>query len=140
MTTSGFTCTHCGRSVLENREMATKNRNHCPYCLYSRHVDEAVGDRKSACLGNMAPIALTFKKAKQGEIGEIMLVHQCEKCGKISINRIAADDAAEVLEKVFTESIDMPEERKSLLLKQGIRPLGSEDREEFQIQLFGKPL
>lgn len=138
MNTSGFVCTNCGRFVSENPQMGTKNRNHCPYCLYSRHVDDVVGDRKSSCKGNMAPIALTFKKTKLGEIGEIMLIHQCEKCGKISINRIASDDSTEILEKLFHASLELPDGTKHILFENKIHPVTFEDREEFQIQLFGK--
>lgn len=50
------------------------------------------GDRKSLCGGRMKPIALRFK-----EDGEIMVVHKCLSCGKISSNRIAGDDFADAI-------------------------------------------
>jgi len=40
----------------------------------------------------MKPTSLTTKKD-----GEIMIVHRCEKCGKVSNNRIAGDDNTDVI-------------------------------------------
>ncbi len=45
------------------------------------------GDRKSTCGGRMKPIGL-----QQRLDGEIMIVHECLSCGKLSPNRIAGDD------------------------------------------------
>lgn len=82
-----FTCVHCGRFV-GPLPSGGHNRNHCPYCLYSRHVDaERSGDRASGCLGPMAPIG-----AFQRPNGEHVLVHRCERCGFERFNRIQADD------------------------------------------------
>ena len=33
---SGFTCAHCGREV---EALGYTSRNHCPFCLWSLHVD-----------------------------------------------------------------------------------------------------
>ncbi len=42
-----FTCGHCGRRV-GPLPSGGRNRNHCPYCLFSRHVDaERSGERAS---------------------------------------------------------------------------------------------
>ena len=82
-----FTCVHCGRPV-GPLPSGGHNRNHCPYCLYSRHVDaERSGDRASTCQGPMAPIG-----AFQRPNGEHVLVHRCERCGFERFNRIQADD------------------------------------------------
>ncbi len=80
-------CMHCKKKI-PLKAVGTRNRNHCPLCLWSQHVDEKIGDRKSNCLSLMKPIGLTSKK----EDGEIMIVHQCTNCGKFSKNRIAGDD------------------------------------------------
>ena len=65
-----------------------KHRNHCPYCLYSRHVDgDTPGDRASDCGGSMAP-AGAFHRPK----GEYVIVHRCLTCGQERYCRIAADD------------------------------------------------
>ena len=65
-----------------------RHRNHCPYCLYSLHVDGRVpGDRASDCGSRMAPVGV-FARPK----GEQVLVHRCLGCGFERHNRIAADD------------------------------------------------
>lgn len=74
--------------MIEPLKWGGRNRNHCPYCLYSLHVDEETpGDRLSDCAGLMPPIGLETRRT-----GEFVLIHKCEKCGKISKNRIAGDD------------------------------------------------
>lgn len=133
---SSFTCIHCGKSIT-SQHSGVQNRNHCPYCLYSKHVDDRVGDRKSLCGGEMKPIGVTFKRLKNNN-GELMLIHKCEKCGKLSINRIAADDDIELIQKAFEDSVNLTNQEKEELTSQGIIPAGEEDREEVKIQLFGK--
>ena len=92
----------------------------------------------------MRPIGLTFKhegwdkytyKPKQGEI---MLVHRCTKCGKISINRIAGDDDPASILEVFAASLNLSKKLKNSLQAKGIRLLVEKDRQEIQRQLFGK--
>ncbi len=55
--------------------------------MWSRHLDNTPGDRRSTCGARMEPIGLTFKRD-----GEIMIVHKCLSCDKLSPNRIAGDD------------------------------------------------
>lgn len=63
-------------------------RNHCPFCLYSKHVDAGIpGDRANLCHGLMKPIGLTTRRS-----GEYVLVHKCVKCGFERLNRVAGDD------------------------------------------------
>jgi len=81
-----FKCEHCNEDVepLENGSY----RNHCPHCLYSKHVDaEGPGDRASDCEGLMEPIGLDHKGAKGW-----MILHKCTKCGKEIPNIAAPDD------------------------------------------------
>ncbi|MFH0776138.1 MAG: RNHCP domain-containing protein [Patescibacteria group bacterium] len=88
-TNSGFVCLHCGRTVQPAPKTA---RNHCPYCLWSLHIDaETPGDRASKCLGQMEPVAL-FQK-RDGWV----VIHRCEKCGKEIQNKCAEDDSFETL-------------------------------------------
>ena len=82
-----FICQNCEKKV-SNLAWGTKNRNHCPFCLHSLHVDNIVGDRLSKCGGLMKPIGKTLKKD-----GEELLVHQCIKWGEIRKNRVAGDDS-----------------------------------------------
>ncbi len=81
-----FTCRQCGRLVTPDGA-GTQHRNHCPNCLTSLHVDDAPGDRAADCGGRMEAVAVWVKKN-----GEWAIVHRCARCGKISANRVAADD------------------------------------------------
>ena len=60
----GFTCRHCGAFVTSAISLAgVIDRNHCPYCLWSRHLDlERSGDHMSACKRLMRPVGLARKK------------------------------------------------------------------------------
>ena len=81
-----FTCKVCGRLVTSGGA-GTDHRNHCPYCLSSRHLDIEPGDREADCGGVMEPIAVWVRKN-----GEWAIIHRCRICGALSSNRIAADD------------------------------------------------
>ena len=82
-----FRCRHC-KAMVGPVPYGGKHRNHCPYCLYSRHVDGRVpGDRASACAGSMAPIGAFVRRN-----GEHAIVHRCLTCRFERYNRIAADD------------------------------------------------
>jgi hypothetical protein len=119
------------------------NRNHCPFCLWSRHVDlRHSGDRLSACKASMQPIGLTVKRGRDKygyqQHGELMLIHHCSECGAVSINRIAADDTVDGLESILQVSSSLD----NLILHQletvGIHLLQMDDVELVEGQLFGK--
>ncbi len=79
---SGFTCINCFKEVLPLTNGSY--RNHCPFCLFSLHVDVSPGDRSNDCLGLMRPI--TYRKtSKKG----YQLKHQCMKCKKEQWNIVA---------------------------------------------------
>lgn len=138
-----FTCRHCHNMVTFNALWSgTHNRNHCPYCLWSRHLDlEQPGDRLAACRGAMRPIGLTLKRVRQRyagtQAGELMLVHCCEECERISINRIAADDLAYALEGVYAASLRLPDALRTSLAEQSIVLLGEAERGLVQARLYG---
>jgi len=81
-----FKCVHC-KAFIGPTVSGGKHRNHCPHCLYSRHVDETIGDRASTCRASMAPVA-RFERPN----GEPVMVHRCLGCGFERHNRLAADD------------------------------------------------
>ncbi len=81
-----FHCTHCHELVLVPTA-GTEQRNHCPHCLWSLHVDFKNGDRRSACRSPMEPITVWAKPE-----GEWAVVHRCTSCGTLRANRIAGDD------------------------------------------------
>jgi len=125
-----FRCVHCKADVPTNA-VGTAHRNHCPLCLWSRHVDESIGDRKSNCLASMKPIGLTVKNTG----GELMVVHKCLKCHKISKNRIAADDNTYVLFSLFKESLEISLNDREILKNAGIELC--DDEIEVQHMLYG---
>lgn len=82
-----FRCRHC-RAFVGALPSGGRHRNHCPFCLYSRHVDgKTPGDRASDCGGSMAPAGV-FTRMK----GEHAIVHRCHDCGIERYCRVAADD------------------------------------------------
>lgn len=134
----GFRCSHCKHFVVINDIMGTVNRNHCNACLWSKHVDETKGDRRAACSGGMEPIGLTFKHEGYGRIGEIMLIHLCSSCQKISINRIARDEPENQIFQIFERSRSLTSPIKQKLDSADIYLLTEIDKPELSAQLFGK--
>ena len=78
---SGFVCGNCGKEV---EPLGYTSRNHCPYCLWSRHLDENPGDRASDCKGLMEPVSAQ-PDPKKGYI----IIHKCQKCGAVRRNKAA---------------------------------------------------
>jgi hypothetical protein len=81
-------------------------RNHCPNCLWSRHLDGDVpGDRAAAadCGSSMEPIAITVR----GD-GEWVLVHRCLGCDEIHLNRSAGDDNPLLLLRLAVRPLAQP--------------------------------
>ena len=82
-----FRCGKC-RMFVGQTVSGGKHRNHCPFCLTSRHVDlRRPGDRECPCRALMPAIGVAFRAD-----GEQMLVHRCNSCGIERQNRIAVDD------------------------------------------------
>jgi hypothetical protein len=139
----GFRCLHCRTFVTADRSWSgVCHRNHCPFCLWSRHVDWlSPGDRLSSCKGAMQPVGLTLKRIRKkygGRLdGELMVIHQCVECRRVSVNRIAADDGAEMLADVFFSSIRETREMRVELDGHGIRLLQRSDWEIVSRGLFG---
>lgn len=140
---SGFWCMGCHQYVPAAAMFSgVQNRNHCPYCLRSRHLDlfEA-GDRLAACKAVMKPVGLTVKKTakKYGPVqGELMLIHLCVECGKLSINRIAADDDAQRVLEMFEASLRLDAPVRQRLAESEIRTLGATDLALVRARLFGR--
>ena len=140
---AGFMCRYCQAHVHNLPILSgVQNRNHCPFCLWSRHVDQTrPGDRMSACKAIMQPIGLTVKPSRNkygsGTNGELMLIHRCSECGKLSINRIAADDLLERLIEIFHASSGFDAATQHQLAASGIHLLQGEDAKVFMSQLQG---
>ncbi len=80
-----FVCNYCGRNV----EPLTSGsyRNHCPFCLYGKHVDIIPGDRSETCQGLMQPVGVDHDSKK-----EWIIVYRCVKCGIVRRNKAALED------------------------------------------------
>ena len=89
---SGFICGNCGKDV---PPLKYSSRNHCPYCLYSLHVDINPGDRASECRGLMKPFSVSPHPQKN-----YVITHKCLKCGALKNNRSAQDDNVSLLIKL----------------------------------------
>ncbi|MGL4611045.1 MAG: RNHCP domain-containing protein [Trueperaceae bacterium] len=85
-TNTAFRCLHCDADVppLDNGSY----RNHCPYCLYSLHVDINPGDRANDCKGVLEPVGVEHS-SKKGWI----ILHRCQACGELRRNKAALDDS-----------------------------------------------
>lgn len=79
-----FTCENCGKHVPKAKRGC---RNHCPYCLTSKHVDNNPGDRANPCQGLMKAQGYDLD-GKKG----IILIFQCQKCGATLRNVANRDD------------------------------------------------
>lgn len=75
-----FVCSHCGKTV---KPLGYTSRNHCPFCLWSVHLDVNPGDRASECKGMLEPIGAEPNTKKGG----YSLIHKCQKCGEIRRNK-----------------------------------------------------
>lgn len=67
-----FDCLHCGAAVPPAKKTC---RNHCPFCLHSRHVDVYPGDRANSCGGLLKPVGYELHKKKG-----LMLIFRCQRC------------------------------------------------------------
>jgi len=88
-TTENFICEKCAAYV-----SGSGYTNHCPQCLWSKHVDVNPGDRRSQCGGAMKPVAI--RKKARGWI----IKHKCEVCGLEKNNKLADGDNFEVAIKI----------------------------------------
>ncbi len=79
----GFICEHCNKEVLP---LNYSSRDHCPYCLYSKHVDINPGDRLNTCKGLLKPIDIEKYK------DTYKIIYECESCKQQHKNIIAKDD------------------------------------------------
>ena len=91
MIDENFICENCGYEVLKLNYTA---RDHCPNCLYSKHVDINPGDRLNECKGLLEPIKI--EKFKDS----FKIIYKCKKCQEIHKNKIANDDNMDLIIKL----------------------------------------
>jgi len=86
-----FKCEHCGEAVLGNGYT-----NHCPKCMWSKHVDKNPGDRAEKCGGMMEPVGFE----KRGS--DYIIIQRCLRCRFERKNNFLKGDDFEVLLKLST--------------------------------------
>lgn len=92
-TKEDFACDHCGFQV-----KGTGYTNHCPQCLWSKHVDVFPGDREEECKGMMRPVS------GENKGGKWMIIQKCEICGREWKNELQKDDNFDVVVKLTSEA------------------------------------
>ena len=90
----------------------------------------------------MQPIAIAFKDYKINPFtnrgsGELMIIHQCLNCGKISPNRIAGDDNEYQILSILKESTDLNKKLAIQLRNMGLELITTSNSEEALTSLFG---
>ena len=78
-----FICENCNQKV---EKLNYSARDHCPYCLYSKHVDINPGDRNNTCHGLLKPIDIEKYK------NTYKIIYKCLKCNQHHKNNMANDD------------------------------------------------
>lgn len=90
-----FVCEHCGKKI---KPLGYTARDHCPYCLYSKHVDILPGDRSNECQGLLKPIGIEkFKDTYK-------IVYRCEQCKQLHKNVMAQDDNMDLIIELSKEN------------------------------------
>ncbi|MDO8510060.1 MAG: RNHCP domain-containing protein [bacterium] len=87
-TVEDFLCEQCGFAV-----KGSGYTNHCPACLWSKHVDVHPGDRLALCRGLMEPVAF------EQERGKFVILHKCQKCGMQKKNKVDKNDDLSLMSK-----------------------------------------
>ena len=83
-----FICENCHKHV---DRLNYSSRDHCNYCLYSKHVDINPGDRLNDCRGLLKPIGIEKHK------DTFKIIYKCEKCRKMHKNIMARDDNMDII-------------------------------------------
>ena len=73
--------------------------DHCPSCLYSKHVDINPGDRDCVCEGSMQPIAAEVKK------DGYRIYYKCLDCGYTHRVRSSPEDKFEAILPLLAKAI-----------------------------------
>lgn len=81
-----FTCEHCGAQVVGDGYT-----DHCPKCLWGKHVDVLPGDRAADCGGAMEPVAV------EGGTPHYRIRYRCKKCGHDFVVKTVDQDNADAL-------------------------------------------
>lgn len=86
-----FSCENCSTFV-----KGKGYTDHCPNCLWGKHVDDKPGDRAEKCHGLMEPISAVY------ETDYFMINYKCAKCGVKKRFKSAPEDNNEVLQRLYS--------------------------------------
>ena len=95
MIDESFVCEVCKQNV---EKLEYTARDHCPYCLSSKHLDINPGDRNANCGGILIPIDI--EKSKKDSL---KIIYKCNKCGTIKKNKAASDDNYEMILEIMSK-------------------------------------
>lgn len=84
-----FRCENCDFDVVGNGFT-----NHCPKCLWSKHVDKNPGDRGEDCGGLMRPFGV------EGTQAGYSLLYRCQSCGFQNKNKVSEKDDFDAVLKI----------------------------------------
>lgn len=90
-----FACENCGIAV-----KGDGFTNHCPQCLWSKHVDRSPGDREETCQALMRPIGIEVNS------DIYILTHRCTKCGIKKKNKIGKEDSFDAILKISANQVE----------------------------------
>lgn len=91
-----FICENCGKEI---KPLGYTARDHCPHCLYSKHIDINPGDRLETCKGLLKPIGI-----EKGKKEDFKIIYECQSCHKRRKNVSAKDDSIEEIIKISTNN------------------------------------
>lgn len=86
-----FICSNC-RVLVKPLEYSA--RDHCPVCLYGKHVDNNPGDRLNNCHGPLIP------KSIEKHNNTYKIIYKCAKCQIEKKNVMANDDNMDLIIKL----------------------------------------
>jgi Zn finger protein HypA/HybF involved in hydrogenase expression len=90
-TIEDFTCEKCGTFV-----KGDGYTDHCPACLWSKHVDINPGDRASECGGMLEPVGIEVRSDKN------RIHYICQKCKKSHRVRVSPGDDSKTIISLST--------------------------------------
>lgn len=85
-TKEDFTCEHCKTFI-----HGSGYTNHCPHCLWCKHVDINPGDRQEECHGLMKPLSIEPRGKDR------MITHMCTKCDFTRKNKVSENDNFDIV-------------------------------------------
>ncbi len=102
-----FICESCGQNVPVRNKSC---RNHCPFCLASKHVDINPGDRANPCGGLQQAIGYEITGNKG-----LVLIFRCQRCQATTRNVAARED--EETPDDFDKILELSKNPRNILTK-----------------------